>query len=140
MPANTSPISPIAPATSWQANSPTLTANTAMDGTGAINVIHTAGANGSRVGRIRVQPWGTNADTNIRFFVNNGSTNTTAGNNSLINETYIDGTTKTENTAWYIAYDIPLNIVMKPGYRLFYTTGTTIAAGLAVTCVDAGDY
>lgn len=138
MAANTSPISPIAPNTGFS-SAALLTANTALDGTGTVQNIFTAGANGARVNRLRVVPRGTNVATVMRVFVNNGSTNTTAGNNSLIAEQAIAANTLSQ-TAQSVFYDIYLNVVLKPGYVLFYTIGTAVAAGFAVTCVDGGDY
>ena len=94
------------------------------------------------MGRVRVQPLGTNVKTNIRFFVNNGSTNTTALNNQLLGEINIQGSTRDDDDLGtnMAAVDYYLNIVLKPGYRLFYTIGATVAAGFAITCPDAGDY
>ena len=138
MPANTAPISPIAPATSWNAAA-TTAANTALDGTGAVETIHTAGANGSRVNRVRVVHRGSNVATVMRFFVNNTLTNATPANNTLVGEVTVPANTLSQVAASAFL-DVFLNVVLKPGYKLNYTIGTAVAAGHAVSCPDAGDY
>jgi hypothetical protein len=138
MAANTNPISPIAPATSWNPTAITA-ANTAMDGTGTVGTIFTAGANGSRVNRIRVEHLGTNVATVMRFFINNGSSNTIPGNNVLAAEATIASNTLSQVAA-SVAVDVPIGIVLKPGYKINYTIGTAVAAGHAINCPDAGDY
>lgn len=134
--ANTAMIHPRLPASGWGT---VATANTAKDGTGTVVTIFTAdAANGSRIDFIRIKPLGTNIATVIRIFINNGLTNVTAANNSLWTELTIPATTLTEiaaNTEMTIPMDIPL----KPGYKLNVTLGTTIAAGVQVTAVG-GDY
>lgn len=141
MAANTNPISPIAPATSWP-TAPLLTGNTALDGTGTIGstvaTVYTAGANGGKVNRIRVVHLGTNVATVLRIFLNNGATNTVAANNQLVTEATMAANTLSQVAA-SVFVDIPVNITLKPGYKINYTIGTTVAAGHAVTA-DAGDY
>jgi hypothetical protein len=142
MAANTLPISPIAPAGSWNPVALT-TANVALNGTGTvgtdIELIHTAGANGSRVPRVRVVHRGTNIATVLRVFQNNGATNATPANNTLVAEETIAANTLSQ-VAKSVFYDIYLNVVLKPTYRLYYTIGTAVAAGHAVSTPDAGDY
>lgn len=138
MAANTSPISPIAPAESWN-TTPLVAANTALDGTGTVGTIITAGANGARVPRVRVVHRGTNVATVLRIFENNGSSNATPGNNNLVAEETIAANTLSQ-VAKSVFVDIWLNIVLKPGYKLNYTIGTAVAAGHSVGCPDAGDY
>lgn len=138
MAANTNPISPIAPAISWPASVITA-ANTALDGTGTVGTLFTAGPNGDRIGRVNIIHIGTNVATVLRIFVNNGSTNTVAANNQLLGEI-----TMPSNTLSQVASSIPqilnLNVFLKPGYKLIYTLGTAVAAGHALTVPDAGDY
>ena len=130
MAANTVPIFPKAGLISWGT---ITTANTAKDGTGTVVTIFTADAtNGSRIDSIIVRALGTNVATVLRVFINNGSVNSTATNNSLYSETTIAATTLSEvaalaNTA------IPLNLVLPAGYKINITIGTTVAAGLSVT-------
>lgn len=138
MAANTAPISPIAPAISWNPT-PILAANTAMDGTGTVGTVNTAGANGNRINRVRICHLGTNVATVMRFFVNNGLTNATAANNVLVGEVTVPANTLNQ-AAQSAQIDFPLNVVLKPGYKLNYTIGTAVAAGHAVSVPDAGDY
>lgn len=143
MAANTAPISPAAPAISWNATVITA-ANTAMDGTGTVGTCFTAGANGSKVGRVKIVPvTAPGAPTNVasvmRFFVNNGASSLVAANNALIGEITLPAVTVSQ-TAAATPIELALNIVLKPGYKLNYTLGTAVAAGHAVTCPDAGDY
>lgn len=135
MPANTSPIFPLTPNLAWA----TLTAaNTAKDGTGTVATVFTAGANGARVDYLKVRALGTNVATVIRVFVNNGSTNATAANNTLIVDQTIAATTNSE-TAQLVDNIIPLDLSLPAGYVVNVTIGTTVAAGLQVTGVG-GDY
>lgn len=138
--ANTAMIFPRIPAMGWSTIS---AANTAKDGTGTIGTniftIFTADAtNGSRIDSIRIKPLGTNVATVLRVFVNNGATNATASNNSLISEQTMLATTVTEVAAQTDTI-IALDIVLKPGYKLNITIGTAVAAGFAVTAIG-GDY
>ena len=144
MPANTTPIFPLTPATNWGT---ITTANTAKDGTGTVTTIFTAGANGSRIDQIKIRPLGTNVQTVVRFFLNNGSANSSAANNSLIHEYTVLATTVTE-TAAQVDIDLLIDkgdslIVPIPflpaGYKINITVGTTIAAGLSVVC-HGGNY
>lgn len=137
MPANTSPIFPLTPNVAWGVID---TANTAKDGTGTVVTIFTAGANGARVDRLRYKAKGTNVATVLRVFANNGSTNGTAGNNSLIREETIAATTLSEVAALAngeIAFTDGL--VLPAGYKLNTTIGTSISAGLHVSAYG-GDY
>lgn len=138
MTANTNPISPIAPATSWNANNITA-ANTALDGTGTVETCFTAGTNGARVNRLNVVHRGTNVATVMRFFMNNGATNATAANNVLLKEATIPANTLSQ-VAQSVPVEVVLNCVLKQGYKINYTIGTAVAAGHAVSCPDAGDY
>ena len=145
MTANTQPIFPLTPKVSWAT---LTTANTAKDGTGTVVTVFTAGADGSRIDQIKVRALGTNVATVMRFFVNNGSTNATAANNSLIHEATIAATTLSETAALVdnnitisanTTETIPPIPYLPAGYKLNVTIGTTVAAGLQVT-VHGGDY
>jgi hypothetical protein len=142
MPANTNPISPITPSGSWNPIA-ILTSNVALNGTGTvgtdIELIFTAGANGARIPRVRVVHRGSNVATVLRIFQNNGATNATPSNNSLLSEETIAANTLSQ-VAKSVFYDIYINAVLKPTYRLYYTIGTNVAAGHAVSTPDAGDY
>jgi hypothetical protein len=137
MPANTSPIFTLAPRTAFI--NTVITANTTKDLTsGTIYLIMTAGANGSYVEKIIVQPLGTNIATVLRFWINNGSTTGTASNNTYIKDVTMPATTNSETAAIGNA-EVPLNIAIPAGYTLYVTTGTTVAAGFDV-CAVGGDY
>ena len=121
------------------------TANTAKDGTGTVVTVFTADAtNGGRVEKIRARALGTNVASVMRVFINNGSTNATAANNTLFAEVTLPATTLSEVAALALV-EIPNNytvadatgfpIVLPPGYKLNITIGTTVAAGYAVTAV-----
>lgn len=111
------------------------TANTAKDGTGTVVTVFTAHAtDGSRVDYLKVRAIGSNTATVLRAFINNGSTNATAGNNSLLMERTIPTTTLSEVAELADIY-IPLDISLPAGYKVNVTIGTTVAAGLAVTAI-----
>lgn len=145
MPANTTPIFPLTHKCSW--SGAITTANTAKDGSGTVVTAFTAGENGSRIDQIKVRALGTNVATVLRFFINNGLTNTTPENNTLIHEVTIAATTLSEVAAladndilitkgMSVAVPIPY---LPAGYKINCTIGTTIAAGLVVS-VMGGDY
>jgi hypothetical protein len=132
MAANTAPIFSKQAVIGWGT---LTTANTAKDGTGTVVTVFTADATeGGRLEEIVVRSLGTNVATVIRFFVNNGSTNATAANNSLLYELTIAATTLSEVAAlphnvYSIAKSLP------PGYKINCTIGTTVAAGLSVVAL-----
>lgn len=144
MPANLQPIFPLTQKVSWGS---VATANTAKDGTGTVVTVFTAGANGSKIDQIKVRALGTNVATVLRFFINNGSTNATPANNTLIHEVTVAATTVSETAALAdndititkgsdVAVPIPY---LPAGYKVNVTVGTTVAAGLHVT-VHGSDY
>ena len=135
---NTAPIFPLVPAIQWGTTA-LATANTAKDGTGTVLTVFTADAtNGSRVDYIKSRAIGSNVATVLRVFINNGSTNATAGNNVLFVEKTIASTTLSE-VAELADIIIPLDISLPAGYKLNVTIGTTVAAGLMVSAVG-GNY
>lgn len=109
------------------------TQNTAIDGTGTVGTCFTADAtNGSFLESLRIQPLGTNVPTVLRVFENNGSTNATAANNTLLFEVTLPTTTASAVAALpSILY--PMNRLMAPGYKINVTLGTTVSAGWQVT-------
>ncbi len=109
-------------------------------GAGANNsLIYTADAtNGSYVQRIRLKPIGTNAASVMRFFINNGSANTTAANNVYYGEVSLPATTISA-VASLVEIDYQLNFALPPGFRLYMGLGTAVAAGW-VAVVIAGKY
>ena|ERR1700722_10812642 len=147
MTANQNPIFTLTPDIQWGSvddNSgatagPMLTANTAMDGTGFVTTVFTAGANGSFVNQLIVKPVGTTGGaTVLRVFINNGSTNGTQANNVLYTELTIPSITASATSALQ-QLAIPLNFALPGGYKINCTLGTTITAGVRVMVIG-GDY
>jgi hypothetical protein len=135
MPANTAPIFSEVPAVAWG----TVTAaNTAKDGTGTLATIFTAGVEGSYVQKVIAQPLGTNVASVARIFLNNGLTNGTAANNTMIGQIGLAATTNTEIAALTGA-ELNLNIAIPAGHRIMVALGTAVSAGWAFTAVG-GDY
>jgi hypothetical protein len=141
MPANTAPIFSAKGAIQWN---PAIlnTANTAKDGTGTVATVFTGNAAGNNAGnfvqKLVARPLGTNVATVLRLFINNGSVNSTAANNSLIAELTLPATTVSEIAA-QPDYVLPLNFAVPAGFKLNATIGTTVVAGFAVTIIG-GEY
>ena len=135
-----------------------MTNTTAFDGTmatgTAMALCYTAGANGSRVDQIQIKYTSTNGNTAsgtstatvARFWINNGSVNTTAGNNTYLGEVAIPAATVSALAASVnTVYSLPLpvgGLNLPAGYRIY--AGTTVAAGgtaiaIAVNALG-GDY
>lgn len=135
-----------------------MTNTTAFDGTmaagTAIALVFTAGANGSRVDQITCRfastngatASGTSAATVVRFWMNNGSANTTAGNNIFLGEVAMPATAVTAlGTTALLVGALPLpngGLNLPATYRIY--AGTTVAAGgtniaIAVNAIG-GDY
>lgn len=133
MAANTSPIFTRTADVQW-VNGITA-ANTAKDGTGTVDTVFTADATeGGFVERLVIRPRGTNVASVMRIFINNGSTNATASNNSLFAEIGLPATTNTEVAA-IAGLVVPLSIPLPAAYKINVTLGTAVAGGYAVTAV-----
>jgi hypothetical protein len=137
MAVNTAPIFSKRGDIQWSPT-PLTAANTAKDGTGTVATVFTAGVDGAFVQRLVARPLGTNVATVLRVFVNNGGTNATAANTSLIAEMTLPATTLSEVAA-QPPYEMPLSFAMPAGYKLFCTIGTSVAAGYELT-VFGGSY
>lgn len=133
---NTSPIFPLTPQVAWAVA--LLTANTAKDGTGTVSTLFTAGANGGRCDYLKGRAVGTNTQSVLRVYINNGSTNATAANNALFQEVTLPATTLSE-TQEQPDVLVPLNLPLPTGYKVNVCIGTTVAAGWVFTAVG-GDY
>lgn len=135
-----------------------MTNTTAFDGTMAVGtamaLCFTAGTNGSRVDQIQMRfastngatASGTSAATVVRVWINNGSANTTAGNNAFFAEVAMPATAVTAaGTTAIQSYLILLpvgGLNLPAGYKIY--AGLTVAVGgtniaVAVTTVG-GDY
>ena len=113
-------------------------ANTNKDGTsGTIAAVFTADATeGGRIEKIIARPLGANVATVLRVFLNNGGGTGTAANNALIAEMTLPATTLSEVAA-QPAYELPLNLALPPGYVVFCTIGTAVAAGYMLSGVGS---
>lgn len=120
-----------------------MTNTKAFDGTEtagtALALVFTAGADGSRIDQLVCRlsstngatASGTSSATVVRFWLNNGSANTTAGNNIFLGEVAIPATAVTAlGTSALATYPLtlPVNGLNIPnGYRIY--AGLTVAAG-----------
>ena len=120
-----------------------MTNTKAFDGTEtagtALALVFTAGANGARIDQVMCRlastngatASGTSAATVVRFWINNGSANTTASTNIFLGEVAIPATAVTAlGTTALTTYPLtlPLNGLNIPAtYRIY--GGTTVAAG-----------
>ena len=143
MAANTAPIFTLTPDVSTNngtGNGAAITTATG-DYTGASAnyvLVHTAGANGSAIDRLRFKAIGTNVATVARIFINNGSTNATATNNNFFGEYSLPATTAS-NTVGTADIDYPMGIRLPSGWKVYVGVATTVAAGW--TCIAlAGQY
>jgi hypothetical protein len=145
MPANTSPIYSIAGDVQSVAynNSGLIvgpTANTALDGSGTLYKLFTAGANGSYIQKVRFRPVGSPAATVCRIFISS-STTTSATNTWLYDEITLPSTTLSQTAATSV-FELPLNFALNASYLLYETFGTSTGSsgtGYSIVCI-AGDY
>ena len=145
MTANTTPIFPLTPKVSWgTVQTADATASKNHDGTAAGAVLlFTAGVNGSRIDEIKALPLGTNVASVLRIFINNGSSNTIAANNTLYSDVSLAAITISEIAGQSEVIIRQPNdnrpLVLPPGYKLYATIGTTVASGWEVTA-QGGDF
>lgn len=135
-----------------------MTNTSAFDGTQATGtamvLVFTAGANGSRIDQITCRyastngaiASGTSNASLIRFWINNGSANTTAANNIFLGEVAMGATAVTALGTSAISantFSLPTGGLNLPAsYRIY--AGATVAAGgtniaFAVSAIG-GDY
>lgn len=135
-----------------------MTNTKAFDGTETVGtamaLVYTAGANGSRIDQMTCRfastngatASGTSSATVVRFWMNNGSANTTAGNNIFLGEVAMPATTVTAlGTSALTVYFATLptgGLNLPASYRIY--GGLTVAAGgtniaIALNAVG-GDY
>lgn len=125
-------------------NSTTMTTNAltaTADYTGASAnhvLVHTAGADGSFVRRLKFVAKGTNTASVARIYLNNGSVNTTATNNQFFGQLSLPATTAI-NTAATSEVEYSMEVMLPATFRIYVGLGTTVAAGWVVTAV-AGNY
>jgi hypothetical protein len=139
VPANIDPIYSKAPDIQWTTIPSGTTANTAGDGTGTVFTVFTADAtNGGFVQSIRVKALSTSTATVIRFFINNGSTNATAANNSFTDEMTIPAITAT-STAAVSVFELSIGRALPAGYKINCCYATSVTGAIALTAF-AGKY
>jgi len=141
-------IDPVYPDVGIQANN--LLAGTAMnqlilngstDYTGIdadTTLVCTASADGSYVESLRFKAGGTNTASCARIYINNGSTPTTAANNTFWGEVSLPATTAIATAATAeIVY--PMGIMLQPNFRIYFALATAVAAGWNCNAV-LGDF
>jgi hypothetical protein len=137
MAANTAPIFTKIGDTQWTISAMTVANNTYDLTSGTIYLAFTADAtNGGFVQRIRFKPLGTNGSATVcRVFINNGLTTATAANNTMWDEISLP-TTAASATAALATYELPLNIALPAGYRLYCVVATApTSAGWNATVI-----
>ncbi len=128
--ANISPIYSKQAVAGW---APLTAGDTAKDGTsGTTKIFNGDDTEGGFVSSIVAVALGTNVQTVLRIFLNNGSTPGTAANNSMIAQATLPATTNSETGA-LTPVEIPINKPIPPGYDLYAVLGTTVSAGWQVT-------
>lgn len=141
MAANTTPIFTLTPNIAF-ANLLAANANTALDGTGTVSTVFTAGTNGSMVNSIIVKSGTTTATSaagTLRIWINNGSTSGTTTNNTLVREYVLTANTASSTTST-VNYEFPLNFQLPTGYKILVTVATMAAStSWQFTCCGA-DY
>lgn len=131
MAANVNPVFGLTPNVGWAQGA--LTANTTIDLTaGTIYLIFTAGANGSYLDEIWLKAIGTNVPSMVRFWLNNGATTASAGNNTLIRDATTP-TTTASNTSMQPDLVTPIRKPIPATYRVYATLPTGVAAGFDIT-------
>jgi len=137
MAANTAPIFSSLGDIQWTISAMT-TANTTKDLTsGTIYLAFIADStNGGFVQRIRFRSLGTNSNATVaRIWINNGSTTNTLSNNTLFDEITLTAITNSETSA-QPTFELPLNVALPPGYRIYVTVGTApTSAGWDATVI-----
>lgn len=139
MAANTTPVYPLTPGQVW--GTVLTSANTAYDGTGTVDTIATGTTNGKRIKSVILNAAGTNVATLARFFINNGSANSSATNNWLFKEVTLPATTAS-STALVTpggGIEVPMNFTLANGYKLNWCIATAVSAGWKAGILESGD-
>ena len=148
MPANTAPRYTIIgdfSSDSATAMAPTFTtaaANyTGVDGTNN-RIVFTASANGSRLVGLHFAAIGTNTQSVARIYINNGSVNTTAANNSYVGALTLPATAASNTVAEASAdFYFPGGYADLPAsWRVYVGLATTVAAGWVCTPILGGEF
>ena len=139
MAGNTTPIYSRVGNVQWSQGAMTA-ANTTIDLTSGTNyLIFTSDAtNGGYLPRIRFRSLGTNVATVARIWINNGSTTGTGTNNILWDEITLTATTVSQTGALTVQ-ELPMGFAIDPGFKIYVTLGTAVAAGYHAT-IPGGKY
>lgn len=138
MPANTTPIFPLTPNTPIQTAGAITAANTNQDGTGTLVTVFTAGANGSRIDRLRCKATGTNVASLLNVFINNGSANS-AATTSKIGSLALPATTTANASDYQPDLDYIMDLPLPASYRIMVCIATAVAGGWIILGIG-GDY
>ncbi len=140
MPANTDAIFPKAADLSNNSgtgmNQPITAAANDYTGISANNsLVFTADAtNGGKLVRLRCMAVSTNIATVLRIYINNGSTPTTATNNTLYGNQSLPATTAIATDAVReIDYPMGDDFLLPAGWRIYVGLGTAVAGGWMIT-------
>jgi hypothetical protein len=103
----------------------------------AMMIFQASSSEGGRLDRIVIQPLGTNTATVMRLWyskANISSTDPSAGanNNAQLRDVTLVGTTVSQVAA-IGTVEVQLDLPMPGGGQVWYTIGTSVAAGFAVT-------
>jgi hypothetical protein len=145
MPINTTPIFIASPHVQWAYVSESNASAAANNfGTGVlgtdIQLVFSASYSGSRVDSITIHPLGTNVQTNISFFINNGQNNAVSTNNAAFYDVTMNATTISAVSALpRTELQFPNGINIASGSRILVSIGTTVATGFSVIAYG-GDY
>lgn len=127
------------------AMAPTLT-TAAADYTGVsannAQVFKSNATNGGRIAGLHFEATGTNTQSVARIYVNNGSTQATATNNSLVGKITLPASTASNTVAEQTAdFMFPGGVAdLQAGFVVFCGLATTVAAGWVVTPIMGGQY
>lgn len=104
-------------------------------------LVFTAGADGARIERLKFTAAGSNVATVARIYINNGSANTTATNNTLIGEITLPLTTASATAALISPEFVMPNgaFAIGGGFRIYVGLATGVASGWVVTPI-AGQF
>ena len=132
----TGEASPIRAMTGMNALVTAIMTGNLYDGTATqVALVFTADAtNGGYIQRLRFKAGGTNVATVARIWINNGSTQTTAANNSFYGEVTLSATTLIA-TAATIEVDYPMGFAINAGFRIYFGLATGVAAGWVCTAI-----
>jgi hypothetical protein len=140
MPANTTAIYSRLADIQWIQTG--VIASSAANNSSGINagtsfLVFTADATfGGRVEKLVIMPNGntTNIANVMRIHINNGSSTTTAANNTQFRDISLPATVSTVAAA-IGTIEVPMNVALPAGYAIYATVGTSAAAGFNIVAV-----